>query len=234
MKTALRLLDYTDRFSRLQILGTDSSHLDKVFDDVCRKVFHSRLSDIPITEYCKLPRLDEEEADAFAEKHGYDLRDELGYLVFGWEAFSLMIQAQAAGLLPSPSDDAERRLRIEAERHRGRTANNGQRGYVKWYDPAKGFGFISRDDGGSDVFVHRSAVEAAGLSKLEEGDTIQFEPTPGKKGECAGNLRLIHQVELLIEEYSGSRRMALQREYRDIEDDKQAEAQESLYSAYWP
>src|SRR5947208_16860746 len=48
-------------------------------------------------------------------------------------------------------------------------------GTVKWFNTAKGFGFIQPDDGGSDVFVHISAVEQAGLRGLNEGDTVQFE-----------------------------------------------------------
>src|ERR1700760_798231 len=48
-------------------------------------------------------------------------------------------------------------------------------GTVKWFNTAKGFGFIQPDDGGSDVFVHISAVEQAGLRALNEGDQVQFE-----------------------------------------------------------
>ena len=48
-------------------------------------------------------------------------------------------------------------------------------GTVKWFNTAKGFGFIQPDDGGSDVFVHISAVEQAGLRGLNEGDLVNFE-----------------------------------------------------------
>src|SRR5438445_7567817 len=48
-------------------------------------------------------------------------------------------------------------------------------GTVKWFNTAKGFGFIQPDDGGSDVFVHSAAVEQAGLRALNEGDQVQFE-----------------------------------------------------------
>lgn len=48
-------------------------------------------------------------------------------------------------------------------------------GTVKWFNPAKGFGFIQPDDGGADVFVHISAVERAGLGSLSEGQKIAFE-----------------------------------------------------------
>ena len=48
-------------------------------------------------------------------------------------------------------------------------------GIVKWFNPAKGFGFIQPDNGGADVFVHISAVERAGLGTLNEGQKISFE-----------------------------------------------------------
>ena len=54
-------------------------------------------------------------------------------------------------------------------------------GKVKWYNPTKGFGFIQPDDGGKDVFVHASALEAAGLRLLAEGDTVSFEEKPDSR-----------------------------------------------------
>ena len=48
-------------------------------------------------------------------------------------------------------------------------------GTVKWYNPTKGYGFIAPSDGGRDVFVHASALEAAGMSSLNEGQTISYE-----------------------------------------------------------
>ena len=60
-------------------------------------------------------------------------------------------------------------------------------GTVKWFNASKGFGFISSEDN-KDVFVHISAVEAAGLHSLNEGDTVQFEIQDGPKGPSAVNL----------------------------------------------
>ena len=54
-------------------------------------------------------------------------------------------------------------------------------GTVKWFNTAKGFGFIQPDDGGSDVFVHISAVEQAGLRGLNEGDQVSFEPEQDRR-----------------------------------------------------
>ncbi len=58
-------------------------------------------------------------------------------------------------------------------------------GTVKWFNPAKGFGFIEPEDGSKDVFVHMSAVQAAGLSTLNEGQRVDFDIEPGKDGKTA-------------------------------------------------
>ena len=56
-------------------------------------------------------------------------------------------------------------------------------GKVKWFNPAKGFGFIERDDKEKDVFVHISAVKDAGIQKLYENDKLEFELSEDKKGK---------------------------------------------------
>jgi CspA family cold shock protein len=61
-------------------------------------------------------------------------------------------------------------------------------GTVKFFNAAKGFGFIAPDDGGKDVFVHISAVEAAGMRTLNEGQKVNFEIQPDKRGAKAANL----------------------------------------------
>lgn len=62
-------------------------------------------------------------------------------------------------------------------------------GTVKWFDPAKGFGFIAPEDGGKDVFVHVSAVDSAGLGQLTEGQRISFDVVTERGKEAAGNLK---------------------------------------------
>ena len=60
-------------------------------------------------------------------------------------------------------------------------------GTVKWFNPDKGYGFIAVD-GGKDVFVHFSAIQADGYRSLEEGQRVQFDVTPGRKGPQASNV----------------------------------------------
>lgn len=61
-------------------------------------------------------------------------------------------------------------------------------GTVKWFNPTKGFGFITPDNGSSDVFVHISAVEKAGLGQLNEGQKVSYEVATNKGKSSAANL----------------------------------------------
>ena len=63
-------------------------------------------------------------------------------------------------------------------------------GTVKWFNSTKGFGFIAPQDGGADVFVHISAVQAAGLSGLNEGQTVSFDMVADRGKKSAGNLKV--------------------------------------------
>lgn len=63
-------------------------------------------------------------------------------------------------------------------------------GTVKWFNPAKGYGFIQPNGGGSDVFVHISAVERAGLATLSEGQALEYEVIQNRGKECADRLKL--------------------------------------------
>jgi CspA family cold shock protein len=63
-------------------------------------------------------------------------------------------------------------------------------GTVKWFNPTKGFGFIQPENGGTDVFVHISALERAGLNTLNEGQKVSYELVTDKGKTSAGNLKL--------------------------------------------
>jgi cold shock protein len=62
-------------------------------------------------------------------------------------------------------------------------------GTVKWFNPEKGFGFITPEDGSADVFVHFSAISGEGYRNLEEGQKVEFDVTQGQKDPQAANVR---------------------------------------------
>ena len=64
-------------------------------------------------------------------------------------------------------------------------------GTVKWFNPSKGFGFITRDDGEKDCFVHHSAIQGSGFKTLNEGERVEFDVVQGEKGPAAENVNRI-------------------------------------------
>ncbi len=65
------------------------------------------------------------------------------------------------------------------------------RGTVKWFNEDKGYGFITPDEGGEDLFVHYSAIEGSGFRSLEKGERVSYEPTKGRRGEQAAHVRKV-------------------------------------------
>jgi CspA family cold shock protein len=68
-------------------------------------------------------------------------------------------------------------------------------GIVKWFNNAKGFGFVSPDGGGDDIFAHLSAIEMDGYKSLRQGQKVEFDVSQGPKGQFAQHIRLAVEVE---------------------------------------
>ena len=79
-------------------------------------------------------------------------------------------------------------LQFEQQYERTNTMATGT---VKWFNDAKGFGFITQDGGGEDVFCHHTAINADGFRTLAEGQKVEFDVTKGPKGLQAANVRTI-------------------------------------------
>ena len=65
------------------------------------------------------------------------------------------------------------------------------KGTVKWFNADKGFGFITPDDGGKDLFVHHSQIKSDGYASLNDGQAVEYEVGQGEKGPCANNVSAV-------------------------------------------
>jgi cold shock protein len=77
---------------------------------------------------------------------------------------------------------------VEKRRFRDRDGSMAT-GTVKWFNDAKGYGFITPDDGGEDLFAHFSSIQMNGFKSLKEGQKVQFEVVQGAKGKQASNIQ---------------------------------------------
>src|SRR5258708_2570549 len=79
-------------------------------------------------------------------------------------------------------------VRITTHKENERMSKTGK---IKWFNDAKGFGFVTPDDGSKDVFVHFSSIQGEGFKSLAEGDKIEFEVQESEKGPKAANVRKV-------------------------------------------
>src|SRR5215475_1539183 len=91
---------------------------------------------------------------------------------------------------PAPSASCLHYLRKSANSDTRNACNTMEQGTVKWFNDAKGYGFICRENG-EDVFVHFSAIQANGFRSLKEGQAVQFNVVKGPKGWQAENVQLL-------------------------------------------
>jgi CspA family cold shock protein len=66
-----------------------------------------------------------------------------------------------------------------------------ENGIVKWFSDSKGYGYIEKEDGGPDVFVHHTGINGSGFKSLNEGDRVTFEVEQGQKGPAAVNVTVV-------------------------------------------
>jgi CspA family cold shock protein len=108
--------------------------------------------------------------------------------------------------MPDPSTYRQKRLLVAVDSsldHRARKRSSDSlaqtlqfqevidmpTGTVKWFNDSKGFGFITPDDGGKDLFAHHSSIQASGYKSLKEGQKVSFDVTQGQKGPAAANIK---------------------------------------------
>ena len=103
-------------------------------------------------------------------------------------------QAANNGLLSGshfPSLDHRARSGARTASSIATSGNDMPTGTVKWFNDSKGFGFITPDDGGKDLFAHHSSIKMDGYKSLKEGQKVSFDVTQGQKGPAASNIKAL-------------------------------------------
>ena len=221
---------YASRLERLHVLDAHPSQLDDIFDKACRDLFSSRIADIPLARYCDLPRLWEGgQAETFCRSHGYEIGADAGVprLLKDWPAYTIMVQAAAAGLLPTADETFEQRLQREAGCFRDAQDLCDRRGALKWFDEQKGYGFVTVENG-PDAFLHKNVLRHAGIDEVSEGARFRLHIVSNQGKGRVDDVRLVSAAEEYLDYCEGSRRRALAREYADFKEDQEAAKWERL------
>lgn len=122
----------------------------------------------------------------------FELEDETGKRVL-FELTSdqtLRFADELDALLADGEEELHPRPAAAPQANAPTVAGQGSLGTVKWFNATKGFGFVTRDAGGEELFVHRSILEQAGLADLAEGTRVRFQISDGKKGPQVSDLTL--------------------------------------------
>jgi CspA family cold shock protein len=113
----------------------------------------------------------------------------MGHFLYNLSAFDLRVSSQYKHLrLTQRVTCLQKILKVSALHQQKGTSTIMETGTVKWFNDAKGYGFISRQNG-EDVFVHFSAIQASGFRSLQEGQQVQFDVVKGPKGWQAENVK---------------------------------------------
>ena len=108
----------------------------------------------------------------------------------GWFGTRLVRPRGFVGILFGNATRVPRHAAPPVDESRAKEGTRMAQGTVKWFNPEKGYGFI-RQENGEDVFVHYSSISGDGFKSLEEGQQVQFDVTPGRKGPQASNVSKI-------------------------------------------
>ena len=84
------------------------------------------------------------------------------------------------------------------------------KGTVRWFNSKKGYGFIAKEDGGKDLFVHYSGIVMKGYKNLTQDDVVEFDVVEGPKGEQAGNVKVVGKKEEKKEEVKDSTKKSVE------------------------